>query len=576
MTSFTERLKERKLVQWTLAYLAGAWLAIQVLDAIADVWGVSILLQRVIQSLLGLGFLFTLTIAWYHGEQGRQRVTGPELLIIAGLCAVGGVLIALLRDDTTRPANVAEADAARPRREKPSIVVLPLQNVSRDPADAYFADGMHEELIGRLSQISALSVIARTSALKYRNTEQSASEIAAELRVDYVLEGSATKENNRVRVHAQLIDGHTDEHIWADDYDRDLTVAHMIDIQQEVANQVARALSTRILPEESPRIGARPTENQEAYDAYWRGRYFWNQRTQEAFQRAVEYFNRALALDPDYATAYAGLADSYNTMGSFFILPSQEAFGQARTYALKALELDEDLAEAHASLGYARLNGSWDWASAEASYLRAMRLNDSYALAHQWYGQLLVYLGRSAQGIAELRQAADLDPMSLPTLAGLGYGLYLTRRYEESDHQFRAVQELDSTFFMAHLFNALPLLQMKRHDEAIAEVERAIALGGRQPPFVALLGTARGLAGQTEGAIELAEELVRVSKQQHVAPEQIATVYVHAGRTDLAFDLLERAFREQSYGLIYLRSDPLYDPLRSDPRFQDLLRRVGL
>ena len=224
---------------------------------------------------------------------------------------------------------------------------------------------------------------------------------------------------------------------------------------------------------------------------------------------------------------------------------------------------------------YARLNGEWDWAGAEASYLRAIRLNDSYALAHQWYGQLLVYLGRTAQGINELRRAVDLDPMSLPTQGGLGYVLYLARRFDESIRHFRIVQEMDSTFFMGHLFSALPLLQQSQYEEAIAAVDRAIALGGRQPPFLALLGTAYGLAGQTQRALDVADELSRVSQRQHVAPEQIATVYIHARRTDLAFDLLERAYRERSYGLIYLRSDPVYDPLREDPRFQDLLRRVG-
>ena len=353
MTSFTARLMQRKMVQWALAYLAGAWLGIQVLDALADVWGLSILFQRAVQVLLCIGFLFVLIIAWYHGEQGRQRVTGPELLIIAGLCAVGGGVLMLVRRDADNDARpqTNEAVAHPPRRARPSIVVLPLQNISRDPADAYFADGMHEELIGRLSKISALIVLGRTTALKYSDTHKTASEIAAELRVDYVLEGSATKEDNRVRVHAQLIDGRTDEHLWAAEYDRDLTVAHVIDIQDDVANQVARALSARILPEEAPRIAARPTDSREAYEAYWRGRYFWNQRSQEGLQRAIDSFNRALELDPNYATGYAGLADAYNTLGSFFILPSQEAFGRAKTFALEALKLDEDLPEAHASLG---------------------------------------------------------------------------------------------------------------------------------------------------------------------------------------------------------------------------------
>jgi TolB-like protein/Tfp pilus assembly protein PilF len=569
------RLKERKIVQWTLAYLAAAWLVIQVLDAVGEPWSFSPTLQRVIQLLLGIGFLFAVVIAWYHGEQGRQRVTGAEVLIIAALCVVAGALLRLARDDSrlSEPGENAEATASV-RRDRPAIAVLPFANIG-DPEHAYFAEGIHDEIITRLSKISSITVIARTSTLKYAQDDRlSARAIAAELSVDYIIEGSVRRAADSVRVNAQLIDGHTDGHIWTAVYDVELGLSHIIGIQENIANQVAKAISAQILPDESSRLAAYPTDSDEAYDAYLRGRYFWNQRTEAGFQRAMQYFDEAIRLDSSFALAYAGLADAHNTLGAFFAMPSRQAFSMGRGLASRALELDSMLAPAHASLGYARLNGEWDWAGAEASLLEAIRINDSYAVAHQWYGQLLVYAGRTSEGIVELTRATDLDPLSLPIRGALGYGLYLARQFEASSEQLLRVQELDPDYPIGHLFHALPLLQLSRHAEAIAEIDRAIAIAGPQPPFLALRGVAYGLAGRADDALAVLEDLRTLARQQYVPPEQIATVCIHAGRIEEAFDWLDQALRERSYGLIYLRSDPVYDPLRSDQRFESIVRQV--
>jgi len=425
MSSFLQRLKQRKLFQWALAYLAGAWLVLQAMEVTAEPFGWPLALQRGVTILLVVGFLVALVLAWYHGEQGRQRVSGPELLMIAALLAIAAILLAILRPEVEAPATPY---AGLPvDGEKPAIAVLPFDNFSPNPDDAYFADGMHDEIITQLSRISALKVISRTSVMQYRDERRPVRNIAAALSVNYVLEGSARKAEDRVRLTVQLIDADRDEHVWAEEYDRDLTAAHLFEIQSEVAERVASALAVELTASERERIERHPTESLAAYDLYMLGRYYWNQLSAQGLERAVEYFERALDLDPDFALAYSGLADTYMIQTQGWGLAPRDVFPKAREAAERALALDSTLAEAHTSLGGVLLFYDWDFEAAEAAFRRAIELNPNYAPAPHWLGISLYSRGRFAEASQAVERALALDPRSTYVKMNVGYLLYVSR-----------------------------------------------------------------------------------------------------------------------------------------------------
>jgi TolB-like protein/DNA-binding winged helix-turn-helix (wHTH) protein/Flp pilus assembly protein TadD len=455
-----------------------------------------------------------------------------------------------------------------------SVAVLPLTNLSGDPSQEYIADGMTEELITQLGQIRALRVISRTSAMSYKKTPKPLAEIARELDVQAVVEGSVLHVGDRVRITAQLIRVPADEHLWAHAYEGSFRDAFELqnEVSQAVATQIQAAVSG---PEQTILRKSKPVSS-EAYQAYLKGRYFWNKRDAAGLNSAIEYFQRAIAVDPGYAAAYSGLADAYALAGGweYGVLPPQEAAPRAKEAATKAVLLDPDLSEAHTSLAFALEMSSWDWGGAEREYLRALDLNPGYATAHQWYGYHLLTVGRNEEGIAELKLAERLDPLSLIISAGVADALYVAHDIDEATRQLRKTLEMDANFAMAHYQMGQVLALQGKFDAAIAEFQRAIELSGHSPAFDANLANAYAAAGRTADAERIAQDLTQLQHQNGSVDANIALIYVGLGKNDQAMYWLEKAYQARFEAVMLVR--PQFDPLRRDPRFGDLMGRLGL
>ena len=455
-----------------------------------------------------------------------------------------------------------------------SLAVLPLESLSADASQDYFTDGMTDALIADLGQISALRVISRTSAMAYKRVHRPLPEIARELNVEAVVEGTVLRSGERVRITAQLIQVPDEKHLWAQSYEGDLK--DTLALQNNVARAIAKQIEVTLNPEEEAALKRSSPVNAEAYEAYLRGRYFWNKRTKEGLVRATAYFHNSIDTDPNYARAYSGLADSYALSGDweYGILSPQDAFPKAKAAATKALALDDNLSEAHTSLAFIRDLYDWDWASAEKEYKRALALNPSYATAHHWYAWHLVVMGRNDEGIAELKQAESLDPLSLIISADLADALCIARRYDESMRQSQKTLEMDPRFAVAHYQLGQALEQKHRHDEAIAEFRRAIELSGGNTTFESNLANAYALAGQKEEAMKIVKDLESRQSQDSSTNASIALIYVGLGDNDRAMFWLNRAYQARFNPSILVR--PVFEPLRFDPRFQGLLDRIGL
>jgi len=455
-----------------------------------------------------------------------------------------------------------------------SLAVLPLESLSADASEDYFADGMTDELITDLGQISALRVISRTSVMAYKRARKPLPQIAHELNVDAVVEGTVLRSGNQVRITAQLIQAADDKHLWARSYEGNLreTLALQNDVARAIADQVRINLTPR---EQSILKTARPV-NPEAYEAYLRGRYFWNKRTADGLQKAIEYFDEAIQKDPEYAQAYAGLADSYALLGNsdFTVLRPQEAYPKAKAAATRALELDNSLGEAHTSLAFSLGVFEWNWDAAEKEFRLAIALNPGYATAHQWYAMYLSGLGRFDEAITELRQAVSLDPLSLIISADLADVLFAAKRYDESIQQSRKTTEMDPNFAIAHYELGQALAQKKMYSAAITELQKANKLSGGDITCLAGLAYAYAASGKSDEALKLLNELKgRPNHRSQYAVDE-ALVYASLAEKDQAMAALEEAYQEH-FDILVLQS-PAFDPLRSDPRFRDLMRRIGL
>ncbi len=461
---------------------------------------------------------------------------------------------------------------AAPQRIE-SLAVLPLVNLSRDPEQEYFADGMTEELITDLSKIGAIRVISRTSVMHYKGTDKPLPEIAHQLNVDAVVEGSVLKSGERIRISAQLIEGATDRHLWAESYERDLR--DILTLQSDVARAIAREIKAKLAPQERVRLAASRPVNFEAYQAYLLGRFHWNKRTEEGFKMAIEEFKRAIEKDPGYAPAYAGLADSYVFLPELQVLVAEEAYPRAKAAALKALSIDDTLGEAHTSLA-AILENEWNWSAAEREFRRAIELNPSYATAHHWYAFNRSSVGRIDEALAEIRLARELDPASLIISANVALLLYYARRFDEAMVQVQKALDLDPNFAPARVRLGLLYEQTGMFEDAIAEFQNAVRLPGGDRSLLAGVGHAYAMAGKRTEARRVMNELIGPSGPSNVSPFDIAAIYAALGEKDQAFGWMEKAYTEHDYNLRSLKVDPWLDPLRSDPRFADLLRHLGL
>jgi len=479
------------------------------------------------------------------------------------------VLAAIVYVVLTRQRSRSATPAVR------SIVVLPFQNLSGDASQDYLVDGVTDALIGDLAQIGALRVISRTSAMHYKGTNKSLPEIAKELNVDAVVEGTVQRSGERVHVRAQLIHAASDSHLWAADYDRDSR--DILDLQSEVARAIASEVSIKITPAEQRLLVPKRTIARAAIDNYLQGRYFWNRRTEEDMRKAIGYFEAAISADANYAQAYAGLADSYNQLGTVMIgvMPPSEARRTGEIAARKGLEIDNEVAEAHAALAYENFF-NWNWASAEEEFKRSIQLNPNYASAHSHFALYLVARERIDEAVAETNRAQELDPLSLSISASRGFLLMNARRYEEAIEQERRVIAIDPNHYQAHWFRALTYLANRQIDQAIATSEKAVAISNRAPAALGVLGMAYGAAGRKGEANQILNELLQLEKQRYVSPMAFVYVYTGLGNKDQSFAWLEKAHQERSNGIAFFKVSPTVDPLRSDPRFVDLLKRIGL
>ena len=455
-----------------------------------------------------------------------------------------------------------------------SLVVLPLSNLSNDPDQEFFTEAMTDELINSLAKIEALRVISRTSAMTYKKANKPLPQIARELQVDRVVEGSVLKVGQQVRITVQLFDAKSDKQLWARSYERDLR--DILTLQSDLASSIAREIQVKLTPGEKQRLASSRTVDPEAYLAYSYGRYYWNKRTADGFQKGIEHFQRAIAKDPSYAPAYAGLADVYALLGSTAadIAPPLDVMPKQKAAATQAVRLDETLAEGHASLGYSRLSYDWDFPAAEREFKRAIELNPGYPTARQWYAHYFLAMNQPDQALSEIKRARALDPFSLSINLEVGWCLYHARRYDEAIEQYRATIDMNPSFSLAHSALGMAYEAKGSYPEAIAEFKQALALPGN-PIFPTFgLGRAYGLSGKRREAMEVLEQLEKTSQKQYVPSVYLAALYDSVGDKDHSGKFMRKAYDQRADYLIYMKTEPVFDSMRADRGFQALLQRI--
>lgn len=457
---------------------------------------------------------------------------------------------------------------------KHRLAVLPLANISAGARDEYFVDGMTEELISTLSKISGLSVIARTSAMHYKGTDKTIADVARELSVATVLEGSVRKSGRKLRIAIRLIDAAAQEELWSETYDRELK--DVFAIQRDIAQRIGRALKIRLAQRPAHEIREGPTPVVDAYNLYLQGRFQWNLRTEEGLKSAIGLFERAIEKDRTFALAFCGVADAWAQLGWLEYAPPTEAFPRARAAAERALAIDDHLAEAHASLGFVQFLYERDWGATERELRRAIALNPGYPAGHQFYADYLKALGRFDEALAEMAQALELDPLSMAVNTGLGHVIYLSRDYDAAIDRYRKALAIDPNFGPAHLWFGRPYLQKGMYGEAIAEIQQAVALSKGSTISLAVLAHAYASAGKESEARKILEDLLERSKTRYTPSYWIALIYTGLGDVDQSIAWLERAYEERSSWLLWIKVEPRFDPLRADPRFTSLLSRMRL
>jgi TolB-like protein/DNA-binding winged helix-turn-helix (wHTH) protein/cytochrome c-type biogenesis protein CcmH/NrfG len=504
----------------------------------------------------------TLPIPHEHDKTSRQR---PVVLISLAVLITGGVLLAfvLLRPVPPQPLATIR-----------SLAVLPLKNVPDDSTYEYLSDGVTESLITALSQIENMKVISYGSVARFKGKAVDPREVGRQLGVASILEGSVRRDGERVHISVRLVRTEDGTVLWAGEtYER--SINNLSTVQDEIAGQLASKLQATFLGREHPGT-ARHSSDPEAYQLYLKGRFFWNKRTQEGIAKSIEYFNQAVTRDPKYAMAYAGLADSYVLQSLWGNTSSRESNSKARDAAEKAMVLDETLSGPHVTLGLIKEAHDWDWIGAEREYLRGIKLNPNYATAHQWYGEFLVFMGRTEDSLKALRRAKELDPLSPIITTQVGYPYYCARQYEAAIVEFKKALELEPNFAPALNYLARSYHSMGMVDEAMTTFHKAVEHSGGSPVMKARLGSAYAATGKTAEAKRILRELEDEAKTRYVAPCLIAALYVGLGDKEQAFIWLEKAFQERDVLLMTLKIESHFDPLRSDPRFQELVRRVGL
>ena len=532
-----------------------------------------------IETVRGRGYLFDAVVQW------GQEVSRPGVAVLAEppvrmrrrtgwvVGAVAAIIVAIAiawlarRNLVGEPATVIRA-----------LAVLPLDNLSRDPDQEYFADGITDDLITELSKISALRVISRASVMRFKDTRKPLAEIARELDVDALVTGSIARSPERIRVTAQVIQISPERNIWAERYDR--AAGDMIVLEGQLASEISNAIRVTLTPQERNRFARLRPLDPDAREALIKGRYFWDKRTEDGTRKAIDYYRQAAAKDPTYAPSLVGLADSYLSLALSEalqeVLPPNEAFPKAKDAVLQALKLDDMSGEAHATLGHIKFQYDRDWAGAEREFKRAIELAPNYAYAHLWYALCLMWMGRSHEALAEVSQARRLDPLLLAINANLGFILAVSHQYDPAIAECRKTLDLDPNFALAHYRLGQIYVLRGTYAEAIPELERAIALSGGSPRAIAELGLAQALAGHPDEARRLIAQLAARSKERYVSPFNLAVIYGGLGDATHTLDWLEKADREGSPSLNFLVLSPAFAVVRSDVRFTALVKHLGL
>ncbi len=567
-----------------MAYAVVAWLLIQVATQVFPFLEIPNWVVRLVIMMITIGFPIALIIAWAFEAtlEGIKRTEIADAMPTAAgqkkhawiyIVVIGAAISVVLFFVGRYSAGNKTAAGVPNELPTKSIAVLPFDNLSGDPDNAYFAEGVQDEILTRLAKVADLKVISRTSTQRFKSAPSDLRDIAKQLGVMNILEGSVQKANDQVRVNVQLINAVTDAHLWADIYDRKLT--DLFAVESDIAKTIADTLQAKITGSEKSLISKTPTTNNEAYELYLKGRFFWNKRTGTDLRKAIDYFNQAIAKDPNYALAYSGLADSYLLLSPYGAAAPKDSVPQAKAAVKKALELDGTLAEAHASS--ARILSGYDFDSqrAIAEFERALQLNPNYATAHHWFaaGPLLA-LARFDQSIAEAKRSIELDPLSLINNADFGNDYYFTKRYDEAIAQLRKTIEMEPHFYLAHYYLGQALQLKGQLSEAIVEYRKAVQLD--EDPFaLALLGQAHARAGQRDEANKILTQLNQEAKARYVSAYGVGLVFLGLGDKNRAIEELERAYRENDGGNVYnIKIDPMLDDLRGTPRFEELAEKI--
>jgi TolB-like protein/Tfp pilus assembly protein PilF len=583
---FLAELKRRNVYKVAVAYIVAGWALSQGIAQVLPVFDVPNWTIRLIVVLIIIGLPVALVLAWAFeitpegikrtemadrmpAAAQRKKHTWIYIVVVGAIVSITLFLLGRYSAISGGPRRT-EAATGVPAK---SIAVLPFDNLSRDPDNAYFAEGVQDEILTRLAKVADLKVISRTSTQHFKSVPENLPQIAKQLNVTNILEGSVQKVKDQVRVNVQLINALTDAHLWAEIYDRKLT--DLFSVESDIAKTIADTLQAKLTGSESTAMSNKPTANPEAYELYLKGRFFWNKRTGQDLKTACDYFQQAIAIDPNYATAYAGLAESYILIPLFDAGSPQDYFPKAKAAAERAIELQETSAEAHTALALLFCFSDVNFSQSEKEFKRAIELNPNYATAHHWYGNaLLVALGRFNEAISENKRAVELDPLSLIINADLGSTFMLARQYDQAIAQLQRTLTLDNKFGYTH-WNLGQALYLKGDTAAaIAEYQKARTLDD-DPQIVALLGRAYADTGQKDQALELVRELEARATQQFVRGYLIALVYIGLGDKTKAIDYLEREYQNHdNIDTAWIRADPMLDPLRGDPRFEALAEKI--
>jgi len=595
--NFFAELKRRNVYKVAVAYVVVSWLLIQAASILFPTFDAPAWVMKALVAAIVLCFPVALVLSWafeitpegikleseIDPNRSIARRTGRKIIAITvalAVIAAGLFVYQRVRSVGTPPGrgDVRSADAEEDGRRSAaslpisnkSIAVLPFDNLSRDPDNAYFAEGVQDEILTRLAKVADLKVISRTSTQHFKSTPDNLPAIAKQLGVAHILEGSVQKAGDQVRVNVQLINAMTDAHLWADTYDRKLT--DIFAVESEIAKTIAETLQARLTGSEKSSIAKTPTVNPEAYELYLKGKFFAEKRTGADLRKSIEYYDQAIAKDPNYPLAYVGLADSHLLLSAYGAISTKEAASPARDALKKALALDDSLAQAHATSGLLA-NLELDLNRAITELERAIQLNPNYATAHHWIALPLMAIGQSDRAIVEGKRAIELDPLSLICNADLAWVYFNARRYDETEAQAHKTLEMDPRFYVAHYYLGEALQFKGKLTDAIAEYQKSYDLNN-DPFSLAMLGQAYARQGKTDEAQKVLARLTEQAKSQYVSPYAFAVVLTALGDKAHAIDALEHGYDDTGFYISLIKVDPLFDDLRGDPRFEALVQKI--